>query len=90
MELMDYSLKELQERLDSVINDQTVEQEEIDRELEEKLQQIVESSCRLSARNAALEKENEEKNGIAIQLEKFKGTINDHLHFDCSLKKMVL
>lgn len=75
-EEFDSSLKELQERLDSVINTQTSEREEIDRKLEEKLQQIVELSGQLGARNAELEKENKEKEGIISQLKSCKGTIS--------------
>ena len=79
LEIMASSLEELQERLDDVINTQTVEQEEIDRELEIRLQKIVELSGQLSSRNAELEKENEEKEAIATQLENCKGTISNSI-----------
>ena len=62
-----------------MINTQTVEQEEIDRELEEKLQKIIELSGQLSSRNAKLEKENEEKEEIATQLQYCKGTISNSM-----------
>ncbi|XP_078350662.1 uncharacterized protein LOC144635427 [Oculina patagonica] len=86
LEIMASSLNELQEKLENVMNTHAVEQEEIDRELEEKLQQVVELSCKLSGRNDELEKENKEKEGIATEFENCKEREKELEKINSSLK----
>lgn len=67
-------LKELKEKLDDITNLQTEERAAVDKALTtEKSQEIVELSCQLSARNAELEREINEKESITTALENSKG-----------------
>ena len=69
-------LKELQEKLDDIVNTQTAEKAAIDKLLnEQKSQQIVELTCQLSARNVELETEVKEKERLTTALENSKGKI---------------